>query len=95
MWCTDSLRVMAAVRQCVCVLVVVCVCFIVSASFSPSDGWKGPGQHRGAEYNQKSSDTAENHHSLMITWLPSGDPALCLRSNTRYLDANFFSAEGD
>ncbi|GAA6098131.1 uncharacterized [Tachysurus ichikawai] len=63
--------------------------------FSSSDGWKGPGQHRGAEYNQKSSDTAENHHSLMITWLPSGDPELCLRSNSRYLDANFPSAEGD
>ncbi|KAG7322806.1 hypothetical protein KOW79_014152 [Hemibagrus wyckioides] len=65
------------------------------ASFSSSDGWKGPGHHRGAEYNQKSSDTAENHHSLMITWLPSGDPALCLRSNSGYLDANFPSAEGD
>lgn len=35
---------------------------------------ESPGRPGGADYNQRSSDTAENHHSLMITWLPSGNP---------------------
>ena len=73
MWRADSLRVMVAAPDCVYVRA------IVSVAFSPSDGWKDPGQPRGAEYNQKSTDTAENHHSLMITWLPPGDPALWLQ----------------
>lgn len=56
----------------------VCVCFLL---YVPLSQWllllmmagESPGRPGGADYNQRSSDTAENHHSLMITWLPSGN----------------------
>lgn len=63
-WCLDV---------CLCVYFLLCV---------PLSQWhlllmmagRSPGRPGGADYNQRSSDTTENHHSLMITWLPSGNP---------------------
>ncbi len=61
-----------------CLDVCLWVCILLCVSLSQ---WhlllmmagRSPGRPGGADYNQRSSDTAENHHSLMITWLPSGN----------------------
>lgn len=68
MWRADRLRVMAAARQCLCSHGFRCLSAVNPPPPSPMPG-KAPGQHRGAVYNQKSSDTTEHHHSLIITWL--------------------------